>query len=139
MTRTTDSDISFTPPMECLPVASLPDRPGWVYELKLDGFRAQGIWDKSGVHLLSKNGKDFSKKFPQVCAALKEALPLGTAVDGELVAFDESGHLSFNAIQNSSAETNIVFFAFDVLVNRWRDVKHLALNERLLLLQSAVV
>ena len=139
MTRTTDSDISFTPPMECLPVASLPDRPGWVYELKLDGFRAQGIWDKSGVHLLSKNGKDFSKKFPQVCAALKEALPLGTAVDGELVAFDESGHLSFNAIQNSSAETNIVFFAFDVLVNRWSDVKHLALSERLLLLQSAVI
>jgi ATP-dependent DNA ligase len=80
--------------MECLPVASLPDRPGWVYELKLDGFRAQGIWDKSSVHLLSKNGKDFSKKFPQVCAALKEALPLGTAVDGELVAFDESGHLT---------------------------------------------
>jgi bifunctional non-homologous end joining protein LigD len=125
--------------MDCLPVASLPDAPGWVYELKLDGFRGQGIRDKRGVHLLSRNGKDFSKKFPQVCAALKEALPLGTAVDGELVAFDESGHPSFNAIQNASAETNIVFFVFDVLVNRWKDVKHLALSERLPLLQSAVV
>src|ERR1035438_7926230 len=33
----------------------------------------------------------------------------------------------------------LVFFVFDVLVNRWRDVKHLALSERLPLLQSAVV
>ena len=139
MTRTTDRDIPFTPPMDCLPVASLPDAPGWVYELKLDGFRGQGIGDKRGVHLLSRNGKDISKKFPQVCAALKEALPLGTAVDGELVAFDESAHPSFNTIQNASAETNIVFFVFDVLVDRWREVKHLALSERLPLLLSAVV
>ena len=139
MTRTTDRDIPFIPPMECLPVARLPGGPGWVYELKLDGFRAQGIRDERGVHLLSRNAKDFSKKFPQVCAVLKEALPLGTAVDGELVAFDESGHPSFNAIQNANAETNIVLFVFDVLVDRWRDVKHLALSERLPLLQSAVV
>ena len=139
MTRTDDRDIPFTPPMECLPVASLPDGSGWVYELKLDGYRAQAIRDKNSIDLFSRNGKDFSKKFPKVCAALKEALPLGTAVDGELVAFDESGHPSFNAIQNASAGTKIVFFVFDVLVNRWRDVKHLALIERLPLLQSAVV
>jgi bifunctional non-homologous end joining protein LigD len=125
--------------MECLPVASLPDNSGWVYELKLDGFRGQGIRDKRGVHLLSRNGKDFSKKFPIVCAALKEALPLGTAVDGELVAFDESGQPSFNAIQNASAETNVVLFVFDVLVDRWKDVKHLALSERLPLLRSAFI
>jgi DNA ligase D-like protein (predicted ligase) len=139
MTRTTDSEIPFTAPMECLPVASLPEGLGWVYELKLDGFRGQAIRDNRGVHLLSKNGKDFSNRFPQVCAALKESLPQGTSVDGELVAFDEGGHPSFNALQNATAETNIVFFAFDVLVSRWRDVKHLALSERLALLQSAVV
>ena len=91
MTQTTHSEIPFTSPMECLTVAGLPDTPDWVYELKLDGFRGQGIRDKRGIHLLSKNGKDFSKRFPQVCAALKEALQLGTAVDGELVAFDETG------------------------------------------------
>jgi DNA ligase D-like protein (predicted ligase) len=131
--------IVFTPPMECLPVSELPDSPDWVYELKLDGFRGQAIRDNLGVRLLSKNGKDLSKKFSQVCAALTEALPMGTAVDGELVAFDESGHPSFNAIQNAGSATNIVFFVFDVLVNRWRDIKHLALSERLPLLQSAVV
>jgi DNA ligase D-like protein (predicted ligase) len=139
MTRTADSRIPFIPPMECLPVNALPESSDWVYELKLDGYRAQAIRDKSGVHLFSRNGNDFSKKFPQVLFALKDALPLGTAVDGELVAFDENGHPSFNAIQNASVETNVVFFVFDVLVNHWKDIKHLALSERLPLLQSAVV
>jgi bifunctional non-homologous end joining protein LigD len=129
MTLITARDIPFTPPMECLPVNVLPDSLDWMYELKLDGFRGQGIRDKRGVRLLSKNGKDFSKKFPQVFAALAGALPMGTAVDGELVAFDESGRPSFNAIQNASAETTVVFYDFDVLVNRWRDVKHLALGK----------
>ncbi|WP_162601243.1 hypothetical protein [Occallatibacter savannae] len=67
-----------------------------MYELKLDGFRGQAIRDRDGVHLFSKNGKDFSKKFPKVFAALGKALPVGTAVDGELVAFGEDGRPSFS-------------------------------------------
>src|ERR1039457_2969063 len=131
-------DISFTSPMECLPVNELPDGPGWVYELKLDGYRGQAIRDKRGVHLYSRNGKDFSRKYPRVFAALNEALPLGTAVDGELVAFDESGHLSFNSLQNADSVTNIVFFVFDVLMYRWRDTKSLPLSERLSILKRAI-
>ena len=130
--------IPFTPPMECLPVDRLPDGPGCVYELKLDGFRGQAIHDKSGAHLFSRNGRDFDRKFPQVLAALKKALPLGTALDGELVAFDETGQPSFNAIQNANSETNVVFFVFDVLTNRWKDVQ-LPLSERLYILQSAFI
>jgi DNA ligase D-like protein (predicted ligase) len=131
-------DILFTPPMECLPVSDLPDGPGWVYELKLDGYRAQATRDERGVHLWSRNGKDFSRKFPRVFAALKAALPLGTAVDGELVAFDETGHLSFNALQNADADAHVVFFAFDILTNRWKDTRSLPLSERLSLLKTVI-
>ena len=138
MTRAINVAISFTPPMECCAVNRLPDGPEWIYELKLDGYRAQAIRDKSGVHLYSRNGKDFSRKFLQVFTALAEALPMGTALDGELVAFDETGHPNFNAIQNASAETNVVLFVFDVLVDRWKDVKHQPLRDRLRLLQSAL-
>jgi DNA ligase D-like protein (predicted ligase) len=139
MTQGTHREIPFTPPMECLSVDHLPDGPGRVYELKLDGYRGQAIRDVRGLHLLSRNGKDFSKKFPAVFIALNEALTVGTALDGELVAFDEAGQPSFNAIQNASAETNVVYFVFDVLFHQWRDVKHLPLSERLVLLQSAFV
>src|SRR3954467_13308914 len=108
-------DISFTPPMECLQVTNLPEGPGWVYELKLDGYRGQVFRDDRGVHLLSRRGKDFSRKFPRLFNALSASIRPGVAIDGELVAFDETGRLSFNALQNADANTNVVFFAFDVL------------------------
>ena len=78
----------FTPPMECLPVDRLPDGPGCVYELKLDGFRGQAIRDRKGVRLYSRNGRDFTTKFPLATTALEEAVSSGTVLDGELVAFD---------------------------------------------------
>jgi len=138
MTSADHHDIPFTSPMECLPVDELPDGPDWLYELKLDGFRGQAIRDQRGIHLLSRNGKDFSRKFQGVFAALKEALPPGSAVDGELVAFDETGQLSFNALQNAGRETSIVYFVFDLLWYRWKDTRSLPLGERLSLLRTAI-
>ena len=139
MSRDVSTAIPFTPPMECLSVNRLPEGPDWVYELKLDGYRAQVIRDKNGVHLYSRNGKDFSRKFPLVFAVLKDALPIGTALDGELVAFDENGAPSFNALQNATSDTNVVFFAFDVLTHQGKDVKALPLSERHALLASSFV
>jgi ATP-dependent DNA ligase len=49
--------ISFTPPMECLPVPRMPEGDIWVYELKLDGYRAQAIRDRAGTRLLSRNDR----------------------------------------------------------------------------------
>jgi bifunctional non-homologous end joining protein LigD len=80
--KTTMAHLIFTEPMECLAVKSLPDGSQWVYELKLDGYRAQAICEAEGVRLLSRNGKDLTKRFHQVAAALTDALHPGTVVDG---------------------------------------------------------
>jgi len=122
--------IAFTPPMECLPVARIPEGEDWIYELKLDGYRAQAIRDSRGVRVLSRNGKDLTKKYPQLMRGLNDAIAADTALDGELVAFDDAGFPSFNALQNATLETNVVFFAFDVLVSEGQDVKMLPLRER---------
>ena len=53
---------------------------------------------KNGVRLLSRNGKDFAHRFPRVIAALGKSLSVGTALDGELVAFDEAGQTRFNRL-----------------------------------------
>lgn len=79
MPKATERAIAFTPPMECLPVERLPEGDDWIYELKLDGYRAQGVKGSQGARVLSKNGKDLSKKFPAVTAALDDALRLSTA------------------------------------------------------------
>lgn len=130
MPRANQTSIPFTPPMECLPVARIPEGEDWIYELKLDGYRAQAIRDSKGVRVLSRNGKDLTKKYPQLVKGLNDTIAADTALDGELVAFDDAGLPSFNALQNATRETNVVFFAFDVLVSKGKDVKMLALRAR---------
>jgi ATP-dependent DNA ligase len=66
--------IPFTLPMECLPVARIPEGEDWIYELKLDGYRAQAIRDSKGVRVLSRNGKDLTKKYPQLVKGLNDAI-----------------------------------------------------------------
>ncbi len=122
--------------MECLPVGRVPEGNTWVYELKLDGYRAQAIRDRAGVRLLSRTGRDLTKKYPAVSRGLLDAIKAGSALDGELVAFDDEGRLSFNALQNAASGTRVIFFAFDILVSEGKDVKLLSLRERKDLLNS---
>src|SRR5271169_4753922 len=82
----------------------LPESDLFVYELKLDGFRAEAIKSGGRIHLRSRNDKDFNKKYPTIVGALA-ALPDETVIDGEIVALDSSGRPSFNSLQNHGART----------------------------------
>ena len=84
-------------------------------EVKLDGFRAEGIKSGGRVHLRSRRDKDFNAKYPAIVQALA-AMPDETVIDGEIVAL-ESGRPSFSALQNYGAgTTTLVYYVFDLLV-----------------------
>jgi ATP-dependent DNA ligase len=84
-----NASAHFIEPMLCLAVSALPEGSQWEYELKLDGYRAVGLKTHSRTVLLSRNGKDFTRRFQPVACAL-EALPDETVIDGEVVALDET-------------------------------------------------
>jgi bifunctional non-homologous end joining protein LigD len=86
--------------MKCLMGCKAP-RPGRVYDLKLDGYRAQALRDAGEVRLLSRSGLDLTKRFPIAVQALKEAISHHTVIDGEIVGFDGDGRPSFNALPAS--------------------------------------
>jgi bifunctional non-homologous end joining protein LigD len=84
--------------------------------LKLDGYRAIAFKRNGAIHLRSRNDNDFNARYPAVTEALKK-LPDNTVIDGEIVAFDEEGRPSFNALQNyGSAPGPVVYYVFDVMV-----------------------
>jgi bifunctional non-homologous end joining protein LigD len=125
--------------MLLLPTPDLPEGSNWTYELKFDGYRALAFKAEGKVHLRSRNNKDFSTKYARVAEALA-GLPDETVVDGEIVALDESGKPSFNALQNySSASAPIFLYVFDVLVLLGRDVMSEPLKNRRNLLRTEVL
>jgi bifunctional non-homologous end joining protein LigD len=118
---------------------SLPEGPGWAYEVKLDGYRALAIKSNGRVFLRSCNNKDFNAKCPGIARALG-ALPEETVIDGEVVALDDTGRPSFNALQNSaSSKLILVYYVFDVLVLAGRNVMAEPLSKRRDLLRSRVL
>ena len=121
---------TFIEPMECLPVANLPEGTAWTYEIKLDGFRLEAVKNGGETVLFSRRGNVLNKKFQYVADAL-EKLPDRTVVDGEIVAIDADDRSNFSLLQNfRSAETKIHYYAFDILVLKGKPLGHLALTER---------
>lgn len=125
--------------MLLLSSVSLPDGPDWLYELKLDGYRALAIKADSIIQLRSRNDNDFALKYPRLPKALA-AMPDETVLDGEVVALDASGRPSFNTLQNYGSTTaSIFYYVFDVLVIKGRNVMNETLDRRLELLKSEVL
>jgi DNA ligase D-like protein (predicted ligase) len=118
---------------------SLPSGEQWLYELKLDGYRAIAFKRNGAIHLRSRNNNDFNARYPAVVEALKK-LPDNTVVDGEIVAFDEDGGPSFNALQNyGSAPAPVVYYVFDVMVLAGQNVMREPLRKRRELLENKVL
>jgi bifunctional non-homologous end joining protein LigD len=118
---------------------SLPSGEQWLYELKLDGYRAIAFKRNGNVSLRSRNDNDFNVRYPAVVKALAK-LPDNTVIDGEIVAFDSEGRPSFNALQNyGSAPAPVVFYVFDVLVLSGKDLRREPLQKRRELLEKKVL
>ena len=122
--------IRFIKPMYARLVQSLPQGQEWLYEVKFDGYRCLAGRDGKGVTLWSRRENLFTKQFPHIAEAC-ERLPPNTLVDGEIVALDESGRVSFNLLQHHRSKAKaLVFYVFDVLIYRGRSVPDVPLYFR---------
>ena len=97
-------------------VEAPPDGDEWLHEIKHDGYRIVARIEEGEVRLVSRNGKDWTKEFPQVARAVGR-LPAGTALlDGEVAAVLPNGATSFQALQRrADGGAPLVYFVFDLL------------------------
>jgi bifunctional non-homologous end joining protein LigD len=121
----------FVAPQLCKTLEKPPSGPGWAHEIKFDGYRMQLRTLGGKATLLSRNGLDWSAKFPEIVqsgAGLADGI-----VDGEVVALDHTGAPNFAALQAaiSDAKTkDLVFFVFDQLFAGTEDLRPLPLSDR---------
>jgi ATP-dependent DNA ligase len=104
---------------------------------KLDGYRCLAAKRSNGVVLWSRRGTLFTDRFPEIAQAC-DKLPPDTLIDGEVVAIDESGRVSFNALQHRRPNAHIQFYTFDLLIHRGRNLLRVPLQTRRELLEEAL-
>ena len=107
----------------------LPAGAGWSYEVKFDGYRTLALKDASRVKLLSRNLKDATRLYPTVARDVARLQAESVILDGEVVAIDDQGRLSFQALHHQSAHS-LVYYAFDLLHLDGRDLTATPLDER---------
>ena len=122
-------------------VRTLPEGPEWEYELKLDGYRLQAIKEADNVHLLSRRGNDFTRKFATIAAAVSTTKATSVLLDGEAVVVDDQGKPSFKMLQKSARLPpgwSLVYYAFDLLHLDGKDLMQRPLRERRALLRKVL-
>lgn len=124
--------IAYRPQLATL-VKAPPRGPGWVHEIKFDGYRIGALLQGDAVHLISRNGKDWTAQFPEVARAVA-ALPAREAIlDGEVCMVLPDGRTSFQALQNAfsgGSRSGLTYFAFDLVRLDGTDLGRRPLLER---------
>ncbi len=117
-------------------------RPGWIFEIKYDGYRVVAAREGGEAALRSRNGNDLTATFPEIARAVR-GLPFGHAiVDGEVVVHDAAGLPSFSRlqkrgrlrnradIQRASVALPAHMYVFDLLAVGDLDLRALPLRAR---------
>jgi ATP-dependent DNA ligase len=121
---------AFIPP--CLPSRAdrPPSGPGWVHEIKHDGFRMMVRRDVAGVRLLTRNGHDWTDRYPLIAEAAGALRVRSFLIDGEAVACDGDGMPVFDWLRYRRQDARVFLFAFDLLELNGQDLRREPLETR---------
>jgi bifunctional non-homologous end joining protein LigD len=119
-------------------LATLVDAPpegvDWLHEIKFDGYRLLGFVSGGVARLRTRNGKDWTERFPSLAAALGRLKVEDAVVDMEAVILDAQGKSSFQELQAALGvggnTAKIIGYAFDLLYVDGKDLTKLPLSER---------
>jgi ATP-dependent DNA ligase len=116
----------------CLPspAKAPPLGPNWIHEIKHEGFRILARRDSAGVRLITRNGNDFTARFPLAAAAVG-ALPANSfLIDGEAIVTNAKGLAVFDLIRQKQHGDDAVLIAFDLIELDGQDMSRSPIEDR---------
>jgi bifunctional non-homologous end joining protein LigD len=112
------------------PAKKPPAGPGWIHEIKHDGFRIIARRNGNGIRLITRNGHDFSDRFPFIKLAVATLPAKSCVVDGEAIVCDDKGLAAFDLIRGHGAKATALHVAFDLLELDGQDLRRHPIEER---------
>jgi bifunctional non-homologous end joining protein LigD len=122
-------------------LASIADAPfdsnEWIYEIKWDGYRAIAEWEKGKLKFYSRNGLDFTDRYPSIAQALKK-LNHDAIIDGEVVLMNDKNVPDFQKLQHYESNLNLplIYYAFDLLKLDGKSTVDMSVTDRKKLLKK---
>ncbi len=138
-------------PMLATAAARAFNDPGWLFEIKWDGYRAVAFLDDGSVHLVSRNQNDLTAQFPELKSLPQFVKAQRAILDGEIVALDDQGRPSFSLMQQRTGfhpgkrrlqrgeGVPVIYYAFDLLYLDGVDLRRVPLERRKRLLQEKII
>jgi bifunctional non-homologous end joining protein LigD len=144
--RVTRPGLGFIEPCLPSPAKAPPSGPGWLHEIKHDGFRIMARRDSAGVRLITRHGNDFTARFPMAVEAVTALSARSFLLDGEAIVTNERGLAVFDLIRHQRHGDDAVLIAFDMIELDGEDLRRTpiefrkgALNDLLRRQQSGIV
>jgi bifunctional non-homologous end joining protein LigD len=124
--------LRFIEPQLASPVDEPPEGKHWIYEIKHDGYRSQVLIERGQVRVFSRNGHDWSDRYPGIVRAASSLRCQTAIIDGEAIVQDGDGRSDFESLQSAIRVRpySIILYAFDVLHLDGKDLRQQTLSER---------
>src|SRR5262245_11569764 len=122
----------------CLPSRAdrPPAGPDWIHEIKHDGYRLMARRDSVGIRLLTRNGHDWSSRYPLIVEAVNRLKVRSCLIDGEAVACDKNGLAVFERLRRKPTGKHVFLYAFDLIELNGDDLRRDPLEVRKATLRS---
>jgi bifunctional non-homologous end joining protein LigD len=116
----------------CIPTPgkTVPSGADWIHEVKHDGYRLIVQREGKRVRLFTRNGHDWSDRFPLITEAALRNRISSCVIDGEAVLLGVDGRSDFNGLHSRKHNDEVQFYAFDVLAMQGDDLRQLPLHLR---------
>ena len=101
----------------CIPTRATkpPVGPQWIHEIKHDGYRLIARKRDGRVRLFTRNGFDWSDRYPRISEAVAALRTASATIDGEAVWCDGQGLAIFDKLHSRAYDGEVSFYAFDLL------------------------
>ena len=114
--------------LPCIPTrgTKVPDRAEWIHEIKHDGYRLIIQREGKRVRLFTRNGHDWSDRYPRIVEAALRNRNSAFVIDGEAVLLGVDGRSDFNGLHSRKHDAEVEFYAFECLVSDGDDLRQAA-------------
>jgi bifunctional non-homologous end joining protein LigD len=132
------ASLRFILPQLASPADEAPQGERWIHEIKYDGYRCQVLLEPGRIRVLTRNGYDWSDRYPSIIRAASDLRCRTAIIDGEAIVQDSSGASDFDALNTAMhwRPESIILYAFDLMQLDGIDFRERALSDRRAILRA---